>query len=459
MNPDISMEKGGGKGKGLRKCYECNEEGHIAAECPVRKARVAKGGPERMPKGKGKGKGTLQWKQWEGPLRWHPAPAGKGPGAHGLWGMPHQLSLAAPHQVAFAAQQAPGANVLQSLFEGPSRLYANSFSMVQRRKRENGVSGAMGVPTDEPQPWRNTNGAMQQLTRSIDVGNRYAALGQGDSKTDELTVMIEDAIKLPSRNQMKKEKRRQLCSGFKNAHCSSSGCQGCEDGGPKTVTKKKAVTWKDEESEERMKVKEEEPMPVGRATRLSASMFSRLVSAGSLMPVAQKSELQTRLGRFEVLSAIVDSGATVPVMNPSTGSRYEVVAGSANGTEYEIASGDTLEDLGEKKMAVLTAEGTLRGYGSRCAEVTKALQSVRALVASGHAVCFGLGDGTEHVIVNKETGETNAMRDDGINYLQDLLIVPPEDIERVAAELAAVTAGQSWDCGNAGDSSFGWQGR
>ena len=114
------------------------------------------------------------------------------------------------------------------------------------------------------------------------------------------------------------------------------------------------------------------------------------------MHMAQKSELPTRLGRFEVLSAIVDSGAIVPVMNPSTGSKYEVLAGSANGTECEIASGDTLEDLGEKKMAVLTAEGTLGGYSSRCAEVTKALQSVRALVASGHAVCFGLGDGTEH---------------------------------------------------------------
>ena len=125
-----------------------------------------------------------------------------------------------------------------------------------------------------------------------------------------------------------------------------------------------------------MEVKEEEPIPVGRATRLSASMFSRLISEGSLMPVAQKSELQTRLGRFEVLSAIVDSGATVPVMNPSTGIIYEGVAGSANGTEYEIASGDTLEDLGEKQMAVLTVECTLRGYGSRCAEATKELQPV-----------------------------------------------------------------------------------
>ena len=65
------------------------------------------------------------------------------------------------------------------------------------------------------------------------------------------------------------------------------------------------------------------------------------------MSVAQKSELQTRLCNFEVLSAIVDSGATVPVMNPSTRSIYDIV-GSANGTEYEIASGDTLEDRKEK---------------------------------------------------------------------------------------------------------------
>ena len=257
---------------------------------------------------------------------------------------------------------------------------------------------------------------------------------------------------------MKKEKKGQLCSGFKDTQCSSSSCLGCDLKEDKDSGRKK-VTWKDEESKDEKKVDGEEPISIAKATKLSAQMFSKMMAGGSLMPMEQKSELQTRLGRFEVLSAIVDSGATVPVMNPRTGNRYEVVAGSANGTEYEIASGDTLEDLGEKRMAVLTAEGTLRGYGSRCAEVTKALQSVRALVASGHAVCFGLGDGSEHVIVNKETGETNAMRDDGINYLQDLLIVPPEDIERVAAELAAVTAIQDWDTTGAGDQSFGWQGR
>ena len=75
-------------------------------------------------------------------------------------------------------------------------------------------------------------------------------------------------------------------------------------------------------------------------------------------------------------------------------------------------------------------------------------------MASGHAVCFGLGDGTEHVIVNKMTGETNAMRDDGVSYLQDLPIVPADDIERVAAEIAAVNACQDWDTNGTGDQSF-----
>ena len=89
-------------------------------------------------------------------------------------------------------------------------------------------------------------------------------------------------------------------------------------------------------------------------------------------------------------------------------------------------------------MAVLSKEGTLRGYGTRCAEVTQALQSVKVLVGSQHAVCFGLGDGSEHIKFKKVTVEVKHMRDGGVNYLQDLLIVLPEQIERVATELAAL---------------------
>ena len=35
----------GDKGGGKRGCYECGEDGHIARDCSVRKARVENGGP------------------------------------------------------------------------------------------------------------------------------------------------------------------------------------------------------------------------------------------------------------------------------------------------------------------------------------------------------------------------------------------------------------------------------
>ena len=179
------------------------------------------------------------------------------------------------------------------------------------------------------------------------------------------------------------------------------------------------------------------------------------------MPITQSAELQTRLGKFEILTAVIDSGATVAVMNPSTGASYKIEEGSANGTEYEIASGDTLEDLGEKRMAVLTAEGTMRGYTSRCADVTKSLQSVRALVNANHAVCFGLGDGHDHLIINKVTGEMNRMRDDGVNYLQDLIIVPPDRVDAVAQQLAMIAGdidSGNGDSGGGNEADFQWQG-
>ncbi len=88
-------------------------------------------------------------------------------------------------------------------------------------------------------------------------------------------------------------------------------------------------------------------------------------------------------------------------------------------------------------MAVLTKEGTLRGYKSQVANVSKNLQSVRALLSSGHAVCFGLGEnGEDHVVVNRLSGEINFLRDDGVNYLQDLMVVPPDQIEQVAQQIA-----------------------
>ena len=111
-------------------------------------------------------------------------------------------------------------------------------------------------------------------------------------------------------------------------------------------------------------------------------------------------------------------------------------------------------------MAVLTAEGTLRGYGTQCADVTKSLQAVRALVKSQHAVCFGLGDGNDHLIINKVAGEINRLRDDGVNYLHDVIIVPPDQVDRVARELAAIQQNRGCEASIGGNQlGFGRPGR
>ncbi len=104
------------------------------------------------------------------------------------------------------------------------------------------------------------------------------------------------------------------------------------------------------------------------------------------------------------------------------------------GVEYEIANGDTIPNLGEKRMAVLTPEGTLRGYSTQVAEVSTPLQSVRHLLATGHAVCFGVGEeGLDHLVINRLSGEINRFRDDGTNYVQDMLVVPPKVAEEMIA--------------------------
>ena len=149
--------------------------------------------------------------------------------------------------------------------------------------------------------------------------------------------------------------------------------------------------------------------------------------------------------KWEVIRAIVDSGASVPVIHPATAQGYEVTESEASkaGVEYETAGGHCLPCLGRKRIAVLTQEGTVRGYNSQCAEVTKSLQSVRALIKNSHAVLFGLGPkGDQHVIVNKLTGEVNHLEDDGVNYIQKLLVIPPDKVNAVQNKMWERQMGQ-----------------
>ena len=152
-----------------------------------------------------------------------------------------------------------------------------------------------------------------------------------------------------------------------------------------------------------------------------------------------------------MLKAIIDSGATVPVIHPKVGRDYDLEESEASraGVEYETANDDTVPNLGQKRMAVLTQEGTVRGYQSQCANVGKSLQSVRSMVKSKSAVCFGLGpDGNDHFIINRVSGEVNRIEDDGINYIQRLLIIPPDQVNAVQQKIAVMKSAEEYQFGH-----------
>ena len=157
-----------------------------------------------------------------------------------------------------------------------------------------------------------------------------------------------------------------------------------------------------------------------------------------LYGMQNQADLKDASGKWEKLSAVVDSGATITAVSPKTGRGYKVEESEASkaGVEYECANKETLPNLGEKSMAVMTKEGTLRGFKAQVADVAGPLESVRQLLSNKHCVLFGLGEeGEQHLIVNKVSGEVNFMRDDGVNYLHDMLIVPPDEVENAQKAL------------------------
>ena len=154
-------------------------------------------------------------------------------------------------------------------------------------------------------------------------------------------------------------------------------------------------------------------------------MFTQIREQAAVMPIQPS-------GTWERMEIIMDSGATVPVMPPSVATCYPVTEGAARraGVTYEVANGQELPNLGEKFIAVLTSEGTVRGHLSQVADVSKPLQSVRAMMRCNHAVIF---DSDGSYSLNKDTGEVNRIEDDGVNFKMIQWIIPADELDSVMA--------------------------
>ncbi len=148
------------------------------------------------------------------------------------------------------------------------------------------------------------------------------------------------------------------------------------------------------------------------------------------------------MGEWEPIEVVMDSGAHVSVGPRHVGAKagYSVQEGVASkaGVCYTAADGGEIPNLGERLLAVVTEEGTVRGMEQQVADVTTNLEAVRANLRTGHAVIFnddGSGQGSGSFVVNKATGEVNAINDNGANFVMKRWIIPVQDVSQVLATL------------------------
>ena len=93
---------------------------------------------------------------------------------------------------------------------------------------------------------------------------------------------------------------------------------------------------------------------------------------------------------WQEIEMVVDSGATETVVGTDMLTHIATTEGDAcrRGVQYEVASGELIDNLGEKKFVVHSEGGHKRGMTAQVCDVNKALLSVKRMVVAGNRVVF-----------------------------------------------------------------------
>ena len=126
-------------------------------------------------------------------------------------------------------------------------------------------------------------------------------------------------------------------------------------------------------------------------------------------------------GDWECIEFAVDSGATETVITEDMLPFIEMKDGwaSRNKVEYEVANGDRIPNMGEKKFSGSTEEGLNRCVTAQVCDVNKALMSVKKIVAAGNKVVF---DEEGSYIEDKRTKEKIWLREEKGMYMLKLWV-------------------------------------
>ena len=110
-------------------------------------------------------------------------------------------------------------------------------------------------------------------------------------------------------------------------------------------------------------------------------------SIGTLETVEEAEEVNA-VGGWEEIMIAVDSGATETVIGETQAKTIPTTRSSKPGIKYALANGELVDNEGEKKMVMSTAEGVVREFTAQVTEVNKPLLSVSKMVNAGYTVTF-----------------------------------------------------------------------
>ena len=127
---------------------------------------------------------------------------------------------------------------------------------------------------------------------------------------------------------------------------------------------------------------------------------------------------------WEEIDFPVDSGATETVVSEEMLRTIETVEGDASRrkVEYEVANGEWIPNLGEKKFIASTESGMLRRMTAQVCGVSKPLLSVKRILQAGNRVVF---DPAGSYIEDVESGEVSMLKEEGGMFMLKLWCKKP----------------------------------
>ena len=139
--------------------------------------------------------------------------------------------------------------------------------------------------------------------------------------------------------------------------------------------------------------------------------------------VHEEETINNMEGEWEPIQITIDSGAAESVSPSEAYQQYptEESEGSRRGVRYVTANGDRIPNEGQKRLALMTEGGQQRGMTFQVCEVNRPLGSVSRICGQGHTVVF---DDDGSYIMNKASGQTTWLRQEGGVYMLDAWVMP-----------------------------------